>query len=490
MIAFLSMGGRQNLAVCAGALAIAATGLHPPWVQVRDDAGPFRSPLGHEWLFLPPEGRSVEVDLSRLLIEWAIVAALAAAFYWASPSLSLLKRRVIQASALVIGGIMLLAFGGFWLHRGLTDTIVFRTAGYHLWGSGAATFWGSSLEAQIGTLGRFDKRLYEMDPVLQSKLLAQLRRVAVFLEVIQDANYHLIGRGAKAFWAKTPKEQIQILSAYEPESATESDEEYRACLQALRRAAEAKGVIPPAAGAERGGVTAPAAPTTSIPYEVVTIGFHLLDWEERRQRWASADPEFRAFPKDRQDRNIAFYQSVSLSISGLPSISGLWVWTALAPPAAVPKVTFIRGLFCLWDSQQFRPFVRDDIAYYLIGGLSIGGQKDNLLARVISTPVGELLGRPDLTLAHVAGYKDPQFAEELKEVERVAGNPNRNLSERIVLWTSAFMRKAGKIGAESIDSPGSALLLGTAMMLSGMLMLRGSRQRRKQPAPGADSTPE
>lgn len=79
------MKPRQLAIIWVGALLVAGTALYPPWACVgRQGIG---AAVGYHWFFAPPEGEclAASVDFSRLLIQWVVVAALAAALYWAWP---------------------------------------------------------------------------------------------------------------------------------------------------------------------------------------------------------------------------------------------------------------------------------------------------------------------------------------------------------------------------------------------------------------------
>ncbi len=73
---------RKGILIAALALFLAA-GSYPPWVRTFDFHGSHRqTPAGYWPLFLPPAAEDnvyagVSIDLTRLLIEWAIIAAIA-----------------------------------------------------------------------------------------------------------------------------------------------------------------------------------------------------------------------------------------------------------------------------------------------------------------------------------------------------------------------------------------------------------------------------
>jgi hypothetical protein len=73
---------RQRRVVWMAVLAAAMTGLYPPWACMT--ARGFGVAIGYSWIFSPPQGTcyAVAVDTSRFLIQWAVVAIVAAALYW------------------------------------------------------------------------------------------------------------------------------------------------------------------------------------------------------------------------------------------------------------------------------------------------------------------------------------------------------------------------------------------------------------------------
>jgi len=80
------MAARQKTVVWIGVALIVGTGLYPPWVAVWGREG-VRKPAGYHWLLFPPPDQILEIDLSRLLVEWTLIVAIAAALIWATPSL-------------------------------------------------------------------------------------------------------------------------------------------------------------------------------------------------------------------------------------------------------------------------------------------------------------------------------------------------------------------------------------------------------------------
>ncbi len=79
------MKPRQKLVLWVGVLVLGAMGLYPPWACV----GPrgVGVPVGYSWLFVPPSVCiAANIDLPRLLIQWAIVGAFVIALYFAWPT--------------------------------------------------------------------------------------------------------------------------------------------------------------------------------------------------------------------------------------------------------------------------------------------------------------------------------------------------------------------------------------------------------------------
>jgi hypothetical protein len=74
--------------VWAGAVLIICTALYPPWVSVLGPSGDLKRPIGYYWIFSPPTEGFVSVDILRLLLEWAIVLAISAAFFLATPTIT------------------------------------------------------------------------------------------------------------------------------------------------------------------------------------------------------------------------------------------------------------------------------------------------------------------------------------------------------------------------------------------------------------------
>ena len=73
----------RHRVVVFGLLLLAATGLYPPWVYTLSPKGAATTtkPAGYHLLFSPPEPErrgplaGVRIDLSRLAIQWAVLAA-------------------------------------------------------------------------------------------------------------------------------------------------------------------------------------------------------------------------------------------------------------------------------------------------------------------------------------------------------------------------------------------------------------------------------
>ena len=94
------MSSSQKVAIWAAVFAISATGLYPPWVHIVRQ-GRYYS---YGWLFKPPEleldaGWRTELDVTRLLIEWAVICVLAAAMFWAPLDVLWLRRRRARSDA-------------------------------------------------------------------------------------------------------------------------------------------------------------------------------------------------------------------------------------------------------------------------------------------------------------------------------------------------------------------------------------------------------
>lgn len=103
VISFADMDTRRKAILWATALLIVAAGLYAPWRFTYKS----HQPEGYHWIFLPPrqevpqpeglpewwrkasppktEPLPVEIDLSRLSVEWVIVSVLGAALFFAWP---------------------------------------------------------------------------------------------------------------------------------------------------------------------------------------------------------------------------------------------------------------------------------------------------------------------------------------------------------------------------------------------------------------------
>ncbi len=70
------MQPRQRKCIYAGVAVMVLMGLYPPWMQVFP--GHLTKPLGYGWLFWPPSDvpGGLEIDVVRLLVQWAVVVAL------------------------------------------------------------------------------------------------------------------------------------------------------------------------------------------------------------------------------------------------------------------------------------------------------------------------------------------------------------------------------------------------------------------------------
>ena len=73
------MKKNQKTALWIGIIVIALIGLFPPWVQMHEVEGPYKGKYdkGYSPIFAPPKSPA-EIDISRLLIQWFIVAVIAA----------------------------------------------------------------------------------------------------------------------------------------------------------------------------------------------------------------------------------------------------------------------------------------------------------------------------------------------------------------------------------------------------------------------------
>ncbi len=87
------MTTRQRLVLIVGALALALLGLFPPWREKADIPYKvhFEKALGYSFIWSPPsstlvsarefsylrDATTIQIDLSRLFIEWIVVAAVA-----------------------------------------------------------------------------------------------------------------------------------------------------------------------------------------------------------------------------------------------------------------------------------------------------------------------------------------------------------------------------------------------------------------------------
>ena len=75
---------RLQLTCIGGAIcAVVLTGLYPPWMQTFYRARMTR-PTGYSLLFTPAHvsGGGVEVDWSRLLLQWILIAVVFGAIVW------------------------------------------------------------------------------------------------------------------------------------------------------------------------------------------------------------------------------------------------------------------------------------------------------------------------------------------------------------------------------------------------------------------------
>jgi hypothetical protein len=65
----------KAITVWIGIGLLVASGVYPPWMHAN---------RSYEWIFVRPRG-STQLDIIRLLVEWTIIAAVAAGFYFAPP---------------------------------------------------------------------------------------------------------------------------------------------------------------------------------------------------------------------------------------------------------------------------------------------------------------------------------------------------------------------------------------------------------------------
>jgi len=110
----------RKLVAWVGVMLIAGSALYPPWVSLWGPSGALRRPIGYYWIFSPPGEGFVTVDILRLLLEWATVAAISAAFFFATPVINLSGqiRNRLRWTARVVGWPLLtlaLAIACVWL---------------------------------------------------------------------------------------------------------------------------------------------------------------------------------------------------------------------------------------------------------------------------------------------------------------------------------------------------------------------------------------
>ena len=77
----------QRITTLCGIAALVVAGLIPPWREVLDlQALHQESPLGYAPIFLPPSGqsgRSVNIDVIRLLVQWVVIALVTGGIFFA-----------------------------------------------------------------------------------------------------------------------------------------------------------------------------------------------------------------------------------------------------------------------------------------------------------------------------------------------------------------------------------------------------------------------
>ena len=95
----MTLNKRQMLAFRCGVALIVLMGLFPPWVYTRDARSVHsRKSAGYYFIFTPPapeynySSNGVRLDVSRLLIQWLVVATSVAGFFLIS------KKQVASAS--------------------------------------------------------------------------------------------------------------------------------------------------------------------------------------------------------------------------------------------------------------------------------------------------------------------------------------------------------------------------------------------------------
>ena len=77
------MNRAQRRCLWGGIIAIGLLGLYPPWVQTFFRAHMTR-PVGYSFIFRPPSVQfgGVEIDGTRLLIEWFVVSLVTGLLVW------------------------------------------------------------------------------------------------------------------------------------------------------------------------------------------------------------------------------------------------------------------------------------------------------------------------------------------------------------------------------------------------------------------------
>ena len=68
---------QKLIAVCFF-LAVAATGVFPPWLRILGQNG-LETAVGFSSVFVPPDFPAVRIDFARLILLWTIIAAVSAA---------------------------------------------------------------------------------------------------------------------------------------------------------------------------------------------------------------------------------------------------------------------------------------------------------------------------------------------------------------------------------------------------------------------------
>lgn len=68
----------QKLIVVCFFIAVAITGIFPPWIRIIGQNG-LETTIGFNSIFIPPDFPAVRIDFARLILLWIIFAAASAA---------------------------------------------------------------------------------------------------------------------------------------------------------------------------------------------------------------------------------------------------------------------------------------------------------------------------------------------------------------------------------------------------------------------------